>query len=181
MKTAITPLHVMAAAGSAIPGHSGAEAKASMDRLEQIHVAGSVGGPSAMCSGCLAFAGTDLQRNQGIEDSDELLFRDLREVGALENDERIVRAYVRGQLDTYEWLRGIVAPVRRPAARGRCAPPPGPQGLHAGATHAGHCRRMGSLPSQPWATARIWSKVRRRVAVSSAISITVPGWPSFRK
>ena len=142
---------------------------------------GETGGSSAMCSGCLAFAGTDLQRNQGIEDSDELLFRDLREVGALENDERIVRAYVRGQLDTYEWLRGIVAPVRRPAARGRCAPPPGPQGLHAGATHAGHCRRMGSLPSQPWATARIWSKVRRRVAVRSAISITVPGWPSFRK
>ncbi len=64
------------------------------------------GGSSAMCSGCLAFAGTDLQRAQGIEDSDELLFRDLREVGGFENDERIVRAYVRSQLDTYEWLRG---------------------------------------------------------------------------
>ena len=42
---------------------------------------GETGGSSAMSAGCLAFAGTDLQRAQGIEDSDELLFRDLREVG----------------------------------------------------------------------------------------------------
>jgi fumarate reductase flavoprotein subunit len=63
------------------------------------------GGSSAMSGGCLAFAGTDLQREQGIEDSDELLFRDLREVGQLENDEALVRAYVREQLPTYEWLR----------------------------------------------------------------------------
>src|SRR3972149_3281090 len=51
------------------------------------------GGSSAMSSACLAFAGTDLQRAQGIEDSDELLFQDLREVGGVENDERIVGAY----------------------------------------------------------------------------------------
>lgn len=66
---------------------------------------GDTGGSSAMSGGCLAFAGTDLQRAQGIEDSDELLFRDLREVGELENDERIVRAYVANQRDTYEWMR----------------------------------------------------------------------------
>jgi len=63
------------------------------------------GGSSAMSGGCLAFAGTDLQRANGVEDSSELLFRDLREVGKFENDERLVRAYVDNQLDTYEWLK----------------------------------------------------------------------------
>ena len=65
------------------------------------------GGSSAMSGGCFAFAGTDLQRNRGIEDSDELLFSDLREVGQFENDEAIVRTYVRHQLATYEWLKSV--------------------------------------------------------------------------
>ncbi|MGP1613713.1 MAG: FAD-dependent oxidoreductase, partial [Pollutimonas bauzanensis] len=51
------------------------------------------GGSSAMSGGCLAFAGTDLQRANGIEDSSELLFNDLREVGQFENDEALVRVY----------------------------------------------------------------------------------------
>lgn len=63
------------------------------------------GGSSAMCGGCLAFAGTDLQRADGVEDSSELLFKDLREVGKFENDESLVRAYVDKQLDTYEWMK----------------------------------------------------------------------------
>ncbi|WP_454754189.1 FAD-dependent oxidoreductase [Cupriavidus necator] len=63
------------------------------------------GGSSAMSGGCLAFAGTDLQRANGVDDSSELLFKDLREVGKFENDERLVRAYVDNQLDTYEWLK----------------------------------------------------------------------------
>jgi fumarate reductase flavoprotein subunit len=46
-----------------------------------------------------------MQQAQGIEDSDEILFDDLREVGGFENDERLVRAYVTHQLDTYRWLR----------------------------------------------------------------------------
>ena len=68
------------------------------------------GGSSAMSGGCLAFAGTDLQRASGIEDSSELLFDDLREVGQLDNDETLVRVYVEHQLETYEWLRerGVV-------------------------------------------------------------------------
>lgn len=63
------------------------------------------GGSSAMSGGCLAFAGTDLQRENGIEDSNELLFNDLREVGQFENDEALVRIYTDNQLDTYEWLK----------------------------------------------------------------------------
>ena len=45
----------------------------------------------------------------------------------------------------------------------------------------GQSRRIGSPPSQSMAASRTASKMRRRVGVSSAISMTVPGWPSLRK
>jgi len=64
-----------------------------------------IGGSSAMSGGCLAFAGTDLQQANHIEDSPELLYADLLEVGKHENDPALVRAYVDHQLDTYEWLK----------------------------------------------------------------------------
>ncbi len=64
-----------------------------------------IGGSSAMSGGCLAFAGTDLQQSEGVADSDDLLRTDLLEVGKHDNDPAIVDAYVRNQLDTYNWLR----------------------------------------------------------------------------
>lgn len=63
------------------------------------------GGSSAMSGGCLAFAGTDLQRAAGVEDSAEMLLQDLIEVGQHDNDPELVGAYTAHQLDTYEWLR----------------------------------------------------------------------------
>ena len=63
------------------------------------------GGSSAMSAGCLAFAGTDLQHASSIEDSPELLYRDLRDVGKGENVAEVVRAYTDEQLATYGWLR----------------------------------------------------------------------------
>lgn len=65
----------------------------------------AIGGSSAMSGGCLAFAGTDLQRENGIEDSSDTLYRDLVKVGKGEADESLIRAYTDLQLDTYEWLR----------------------------------------------------------------------------
>jgi fumarate reductase flavoprotein subunit len=65
----------------------------------------ATGGSSAMSGGCLAFAGTDLQAAQGVEDSAELLKRDLLEVGLHENDPALVQTYVDHQLATYEWLK----------------------------------------------------------------------------
>jgi fumarate reductase flavoprotein subunit len=65
----------------------------------------AAGGSTVLSAGIVAFAGTDVQRANGVEDSDQLLFDDLREVGQLENDEGVVRAYVDNQLATYEWLR----------------------------------------------------------------------------
>lgn len=66
-----------------------------------------IGGSSAMSGGCLAFAGTDMQREQGVEDSGELLKRDLIELGQGDSDPLLVDAYVSHQLDTYQWLRGL--------------------------------------------------------------------------
>lgn len=67
----------------------------------------SPGGSSRICGGLLAFAGTDIQQAHGIEDSSELLFQDLMEVGRHENDPAIVRAYTDNQLATYQWLAGL--------------------------------------------------------------------------
>jgi fumarate reductase flavoprotein subunit len=65
------------------------------------------GGSSAMSGGCLAFAGTDLQAAAGVEDSAERLRNDLIEVGQHEADPTLIDTYVRHQLDTYGWLRGL--------------------------------------------------------------------------
>ena len=47
--------------------------------------------------------------------------------------------------------------------------------------YVGQVRRIGSRPSQPRAASRTPAKIRARLAVISAISITVPGWPSFHR
>ncbi len=79
-----------------------AEAGASVVLLEKLD---ATGGSSAMSGGCLAFAGTDLQAAQGVQDSPELLRQDLLDVGLHENDPALVQTYVDHQLDTYEWLK----------------------------------------------------------------------------
>jgi fumarate reductase flavoprotein subunit len=63
------------------------------------------GGSSAMSGGCLALAGTDLQKTQGVPDSPDVLFKDLCEVGHHVNDARLVRTYCDAQLETYGWLK----------------------------------------------------------------------------
>jgi fumarate reductase flavoprotein subunit len=98
-----------------------AEAGAHVTLLEKT---AATGGSSAMSGGCLAFAGTDLQKAKGIADSPQQLFKDLREVGGLENDEALVRAYTDNQLDTYEWLkaRGVAFSEAIDASSGQSVP-----------------------------------------------------------
>ena len=84
----------------------------------------TTGGSSALSGGCLAFAGTDLQANQGIKDSSDQLYADLVEVGKHESDESLVRTYVDNQHTTYEWLKksGVSFGERLEAASGQSAP-----------------------------------------------------------
>lgn len=82
------------------------------------------GGSSAMSGGCLAFAGTDLQRAHGIEDSSQLLFEDLIEVGKGECDAALVKLYTDHQGQTYQWLKdhGVVFADVIEAASGQSVP-----------------------------------------------------------
>ena len=64
----------------------------------------SIGG-SSLLSGCfMAFAATDFQKRLGIQDSTASLVEDLLTVGQYQNDEALVRAYGKHQLETYNWL-----------------------------------------------------------------------------
>jgi fumarate reductase flavoprotein subunit len=45
----------------------------------------TVGGSSAICGGDIVFAGTDLQKGKGIEDSDKLLYSDFMKAGKNRN------------------------------------------------------------------------------------------------
>lgn len=62
-------------------------------------------GGSSLLSGCfMAFAETDFQKERGIEDSTASLLEDLRVVGQNQNDEKLIQAYGKHQLATYNWL-----------------------------------------------------------------------------
>jgi len=69
-----------------------------------------VGGSSVLSGGSMSFAGTEAQRSQGIDDSDERLRQDLLEVGGHRNDPELVDLFVRHQLETHHWLerQGVV-------------------------------------------------------------------------
>src|SRR5881394_863858 len=62
------------------------------------------GGSSVLSGGFFALAGTPLQQRNGVADTPDLLYDDLRKVGCYENDEALVRAYAAGQGELYAWL-----------------------------------------------------------------------------
>lgn len=62
---------------------------------------------TALSEGAFSFAGTDIQQREGVRDSDELLYKDLMDVGRQKNDVKLVQAYVENQLGTYHWLTGL--------------------------------------------------------------------------
>ncbi len=64
-----------------------------------------IGGSSAICGGALTFAGTDMQAENNIKDSKELLYKDFMTVGQNVNVPELVQAYVDNQLETYYWLK----------------------------------------------------------------------------
>lgn len=99
--------------GGGLAGHCAALEAASNgsgSRVLLLEKQPEVGGTSSMSGGFFAFAGTDQQIAQGIEDSDEIFFQDLMDVGGHENDPEVVRAFVEHQLDVYRWLGGLGIP-----------------------------------------------------------------------
>ena len=59
---------------------------------------------TALSAGMFAFAGTNCQKDLGINDTNELFCEDILNVGKRENDPELVAAYIEKQLDTYYWL-----------------------------------------------------------------------------
>ncbi len=65
------------------------------------------GGSSAVCGGQWAFAGTSMQRDQGIKDSADLFFKDLMQVGGQKSDPQLVKTYVDASNDAFEFLKSM--------------------------------------------------------------------------
>jgi flavocytochrome c len=100
--------------GGGLAGYSAAHEAASrgLDTL-LIEKEAKIGGATILSGGSFAFAGTPLQRSLGIEDSEEILYEDLRRVGGYENDDALVRAYVSNQREAYDWLASLGARFER--------------------------------------------------------------------
>ena len=97
--------------GSGLAGCAALLAAAESERYAvMLEKTDSIGGSTVRSAGLSAFAGSDEQLAQGIEDSVELLRADLLEVGRHRNDEALVDLYCANQLDTYRWLkaRGVI-------------------------------------------------------------------------
>lgn len=94
--------------GGGLAGYCAAlEAAAAKANVLLLEKQPQAGGSTALSGGFLAFAGTDLQKAAGIDDSDARLADDLRKAGANENDPRLIDEYVAHQMATYEWLKSI--------------------------------------------------------------------------
>lgn len=64
-----------------------------------------IGGTSLISGGAIAFAGTDEQQTQLINDSPEQLFSDLSRVSGDAADQTLLAAYAELQHETYRWLQ----------------------------------------------------------------------------
>jgi fumarate reductase flavoprotein subunit len=62
---------------------------------------------TAIAVGRVSFPCTDLQQKNGVEDSRELMARDILETGRHKNDPALVQAYVDNALDTYRQLTAL--------------------------------------------------------------------------
>lgn len=97
--------------GGGLAGHcaalAAAEAGAKVVILEKMD---KPGGSTLMSAGSFALAGTDLQKQIGIEDTPEGLAAELMKVSGNLADPKLIDIYVQNQIDAYEWLKrqGVV-------------------------------------------------------------------------
>jgi fumarate reductase flavoprotein subunit len=84
-----------------------AEAAAKGAKVVVLEKTPAMGGSSLICGGALAFAGTDLQAEKNVKDSNDLFYKDLMKVGENVNDLVMVKAYLDNQFETYNWLKSL--------------------------------------------------------------------------
>ena len=66
------------------------------------------GGNSTISDGCVAAAGTALQRDAGIEDTPEKMYRDMLAAGLGLNQPELVRVVTHKSNETFEWTRDFL-------------------------------------------------------------------------
>ena len=94
--------------GSGMAGQCTALAMAQLGgRVLVLEKTTAFGGSTLMCAGAFAFAGTDIQKKNKIEDSSEILEADLLKAGEYINDRSLVKVYVDNQYSAYRWLEGL--------------------------------------------------------------------------
>ena len=94
--------------GAGLAGYRAALRAAALgSRVAVVERMPSFGGSSILAGGFFAFAGTELQRSRNITDTDELLRKDLLELGHGANDPALVEAYVKHQLEEYQYIVGL--------------------------------------------------------------------------
>lgn len=76
------------------------------------------GGSSLICTSMYAVAGTDMQKKQGVKDTDEIFFDDMIKNGEKFNEPALVRAFVRAVKNQYEWMTGTLGVKPRELALG---------------------------------------------------------------
>jgi len=97
--------------GGGLAGHcaalAAAECGASVALFEKM---ARPGGSTVLSAGSLAFAGTELQRAIGVEDSPAGLAEELMKIAGGKADPKLVQLYVEHQADTFDWLKahGVV-------------------------------------------------------------------------
>ncbi len=100
--------------GGGLAGYSAAlEAATRGAQVLLVEKEARTGGATVLSGGSFAFADTPLQRARGIQDSPGRLYEDLRRAGGQVNDESLVRAYVAGQREAFDWLAGMGATFER--------------------------------------------------------------------
>ncbi|HEY9280147.1 MAG TPA: flavocytochrome c [Eoetvoesiella sp.] len=91
--------------GAGMAGHCAAlEAGRNGVKVLLLEKTANFGGSTAMCGGAFAFAGTETQKKQGVDDSAALLEEDLLKAGKYRNDGALVHVYAERQYEAYKWL-----------------------------------------------------------------------------
>lgn len=65
------------------------------------------GGSSLICTSMYSAAGTDMQKEKGVQDSEALYEKDMLKLGGNFNDEEVVHAFVHAAKVQYDWMRKI--------------------------------------------------------------------------
>lgn len=92
--------------GGGLAGHCAALAAAAEGAtVALLEKTSEAGGSTAMSAGSFALAGTDLQKQAGVEDSPENLAEELMKVSGNKADPALVQRYVQEQAETYSWLK----------------------------------------------------------------------------